>query len=448
MKVLVLGAGTVGSSIAELLCHHRHSVTVVDSDPEKVRRLNDELDVRALTGSASESSVLFQAGVIGADLCLAVTGQDEVNLVAASMAKGMGIRRAIARVYGSVFRDLSTFDYQRHFRIDRLVSLEHLSAVELARGIRTPGSIAVETLARGELEVQELDVDERTRACGTLVKDLGFPKGVRIASIQREGQVSIATAEDRLAANDRVTVIGSHGELDEVKELFQRRATRRQSVFIAGGGETGYHIAQILELGRFNVTLLDSDHDRCRFLSSHLKGVTVVHGNATRQQTLEEERVGTTDIFIACTGDDEDNIMAGVEARELGAETIMAIVGRPDYANVVHKLGIDHVVSPRQVIAKQILGYLTTGPVLSQTKLAGGEINVLEIEVLPDVLVTEHVLAQVPLPTQCVIAAVIREEYVRVPGADDRLVAGDTVVVLVQDHAISETIRLFQPSGG
>ena len=447
MKVVVLGAGTVGSSIAELLCHHRHSVTVVDNDPEKVRRLNERLDVRALTGSASGSSILFQAGVIGADLCLAMTGEDEVNLVAASIAKGLGTRRSVARVYGPVFRDLSTFDYQRHFNIDRLVSLEHLSAVELARGIRTPGSVAVESLARGELEVQELDVGQRTRAAGTLVRDLGLPKGVRIASIQRNGSVKIAAATDRLEAGDRVTIIGSSGSLDTVKDWFQRKPPPKQRVFVAGGGETGYHVAQILETGRFHVTLLESDPDRCKFLGAHLAHATVVRGNATSRQTLEEERVGSADVFIACTGDDEDNIMAGVEARELGARTIMAIVGRPDYANVVHKLGIDHVVSPRQVVAKQILGYLTTGPVLSQTKLAGGEINVLEIEVLEGVLATEHVLAQLPLPAQCVVAAVIREDYVRVPGADDRLRAGDTVVMLVENRAVTDVLRLFQNGG-
>ena len=143
MRILTLGGGTVGTWIADLLCRNRHSVTVVDIDPVHTRRINDELDVRAITGSASQSSVLFQAGVMSVDLCLAVTGNDEVNLVGASMAKAMGARRSIARVYAPVFRDLSTFDYQRHFGIDRLLSLEHLSATELARNIRNPGSVIV-----------------------------------------------------------------------------------------------------------------------------------------------------------------------------------------------------------------------------------------------------------------------------------------------------------------
>lgn len=447
MKVVILGGGTVGSSIADLLCRNRHSVTVVDNDAATTRRLNDEIDVLAIAGSASESSILFQAGVIGADLCLAVTGSDEVNVVAASVAKAMGVRRSVARVHAPVFLDLSTFDYQRHFQIDRLVSLEHLSAMELARGIRTPGSVAVENLARGALEVQELVVEEKTPAVGVPLKELGLPMGVRIGSFLRDGRLSIASAEDRPNVGDRVTLIGAREDIDEVKEWFQKKPPPKQGVVIAGGGETGYYLARILEGGRFGVVLMENDRERCDFLAAHLKHVTVVHSDATRRVHLEEERVGSADIFVACTGDDENNIMAGVEARELGAKTIMAIVNRPDYANVVGKLGIDHAVSPRQVVARQILGYLTTGPVISRTALAGGGIDVLEIEVLADTPATEHVLAKLELPAQCLIAAVMQAEYVRVPGADDRLQTGDTVVALVEENAIDATLRVFSPNG-
>src|SRR5690606_22964935 len=151
-----------------------------------------EIDIRGIHGSASESSVLFQADVIGCDICLAVTGDDEVNIVAASMAKAMGARRAVARVYGRVFRDLSTFDYQRHFNIDRLLSLEHLSAVEFVRAIRTHGSAVLEQFARGELEVHEITCDDPTPSLGTPLKDLSFPKGVRVGTIQRNARTWIA----------------------------------------------------------------------------------------------------------------------------------------------------------------------------------------------------------------------------------------------------------------
>jgi len=448
MRIVVLGAGTVGTSIAQRLCDDRHSVTVVDQDAAHVRRVNDELDVRAVTGSAAQSSVLFQAGVLGADLCLAVTGFDEVNLVAASMAKAMGARRTIARVYGPVFRDVSTFDYQRHFNIDRLLSMEHLSAMELAREIRHPGAVAVETFARGELEMQELVITQKTPAVGVPLRQLKLPAGVRIGSILRDGAMKIAGAEDRVELGDRVTLIGTRDDIDDVKDAFQREAPPKQNVVIAGGGETGYHLARVLEGRRYSVVLMERDRQRCEYLAAGLKHATVVNADAQRRAAMEEERVGSAHVFVACTGDDEDSIMACVEARELGAGTIMCVIGRPDYANVVGKLGIDHAVSPRDVTAREVMGFLNTGPVITRAPLEQGQpIDILEIEVMPGSPATRDVLAELALPPQCLIGAVMRESYVMVPGADDRFAPGDTVVALVDRSAVERTVAMFSSNG-
>jgi len=448
MQIVVLGAGTVGTSIASRLCEKGHSVTVVDRDPENTRRVNDELDVRVVTGSAAQSSVLFQAEVFGADLCLAVTGVDEVNLVAASMAKAMGAHRAVARVYSPVFRDLSTFDYQRHFNIDRLLSMEQLSAMDLAREIRHPGAVAVENFARGELEMHELAVQPDTPALGTPLRQLTLPAGVRVGSIYREGRMWIAGAEDQVEVGDHITLIGTREDIDDVRKQFQKELPPKRNVAIAGGGETGYHLAQVLEGPRFNVMLMDVDRRRCEFLAAHLKHTTVVNADAQRRATLEEERVGSADVFVACTGDDEDSIMACVEARELGAKNILCIVDRPDYANVVGKLGIDHAVSPRDVIARQVFGFLNTGAVISRTSLGPNKsCQILEIEVLEGMPITRYVLAEAPLPPQCLIGAVIRETYVMVPGATDRILPGDTVVALVENQWLDATLKLFSTNG-
>ena len=449
MRIVVLGAGTVGSSIASLLCLHRHSVTVVDCNSERVHRVNETLDVRVITGSAAQSSVLFQAGVSTADLCLAVTGIDEVNIVAASMSKAMGARRAVARVYAPVFRDLSTFDYQRHFGIDRLLSLEQLAALELARSIRHPGSVAVESLARGELEVHEVVVEPGRKGVGKSLQELTLPKGVRIGSISRSGETWIAGAGDTVEEGDRLAIVGRRDEVDEAAALFSAGASAKLDVVIAGGGETGYHLASILEGKRFRVVLMDKDLQRCEFLASHLKDTTVVNREATRRANLEEERVGSADVFVACTGEDENNIMAAVEARDIGAKTIMALVSRPDYAHVVGKLGIDHAVSPREVAAKQILGFLSSGPTVSRTLLSeGSNLSVLEVDVMPDSVATEHVLANLGLPTHCLIAGVIREGYASVPGADNRFEAGDTVIALVENSLVSDFEEFFKSPRG
>ena len=203
-----------------MLCRRRHDVTVIDIDPDRVRQINSELDVRAIHGSASQSTVLFQADVCSADICLAVTGDDEVNVVAASMAKALGARRSIARVYAPAFRDSSTFDYQSHFGIDSLLSLEQLSAFELARAIRNPDAIPLEHFARGHLEVYELEVESKSQAVDQKLRDLKLPGAVRVGSIVRESEMWLASAEDEFHVGDRVSLIGIPHEVNRSRDLF------------------------------------------------------------------------------------------------------------------------------------------------------------------------------------------------------------------------------------
>ncbi len=447
MKVVILGAGTVGQSIAESLSNSRHVVTIVDRDPVLSRKIDEELDVRAITGLASQSMTLFQADVQSADLCLAVTGDDEVNIVAASLAKAMGARRTVARVYAPVFRDLSTFDYESHFNIDRMMSIEHLTAMEFARQIRNPGSVMVENFTRGELEFVETTVSEQSPYINKSLKQLDLPKGVRIGSIARQGETWIAKAGDKLEVADRVTLVGKREEVDEVSQIIQKESTPRRDVVIAGGGETGFHLASILEGAHFNVLLVEESEERCQVLSRNLNQTTVIQADASSRTRLEEERVGTADVFVVCTGDDENNIMVGVEGKDLGVGTVMCVVSRPDYANVVAKLGIDVRVSPRDVMARQVLNFLHTGPVVSRTMLTGSSIGVYELEVQEGSPATEHVLAKLPLPDESLIAAVFHRDYVRVPGADDRLHSGDSVVALIENSVVEATLEQFSVNG-
>lgn len=448
MRILTLGAGTVGRWVADLLCRKGHSVTVVDISPEKVRRINSELDVRALVGSASQSTVLFQAEVLSADVCLAVTGNDEVNLVAASMAKALGARRSIARVFAPAFSDLSTFDYKTHFGIDSILSLEQLLAFELARTIRNPDAIPLEHFARGQLEAYEFDIDSNAEAAGKKLSELKFYGNARVGSIVREGRMWIASGKDELHVGDRVTLVGMPENVTKTRSAFFKKegkiAVKR--VMIAGVGETGFHLACLLDPAAYRITVLERDESRCRDLIKVLpEHVTLVHANANRRSVLEDEGGGTVDYFIAATGSDESNIMACVEARELGASRVMAVVGRPDYANVVGKLGIDSAVSKRDVVARQILGYLNEGAVISRKLLPNGHIGLYELEILAGSRVSKATLAELPLAGRCLINAVQSGGFIRVPSADEKLEAGDIVVALIDQESVDQILALFNP---
>ena len=444
MNIVIFGAGTVGTSIAELLCASHHNVCLVDSSKEALSLVEERLDVRTLCGYACDSIVLFQAGVLSADLVLAVTSLDEVNLVGASIAKSMGAKRSLARVFDQAYLDTSTFDYRRHFGIDQLLSLEYLTALELARAIRTPTLFAVENFARGGIEVQEFAVDPGSKGAGIPLKELKLPKNVRIGLISSEYRCIIAGANDIIEPGDHVTLFGTLEALDKVKkDYFEHRPPPKLNVIIAGGGEIGFNLARLLQKGRFNTVLMEADAERCEYLAQRLTGTTVLHADVTRQVEMQEARVGKAEIFVAATGRDEDNIVCGVEARELGCSRILSVVRRPDYANVLERLGIDVAVSPREVTSRQILGMVQGGVIIAGSGISKGDAEVWEVEIVEGAPVTKAPLKDVSLPG-CLIAAMVREDFVSVPGADDQLKAGDTAVVLVHRNSIADTLAIFE----
>ncbi|MAT14172.1 MAG: Trk system potassium transporter TrkA [Planctomyces sp.] len=443
MNIVILGAGTVGTSIAEVLCAAQHNVCVVDSSRTALNEVEEHLDVRTVNGSACDAVTLFQAGISSADLCLGLSSTDEVNLIGCSISKAMGASRSIARVFDHNFLDNSTFDYRRHFQIDQVLSLEHLTALELARSIRIQQLFAVENFVRGRVEVQEIAVESDSKAVGVPLKDLKLPQGVRIGLISNSEHAYIPGANDVIRANEHVTLIGETDSLEKVKSLFEHRTPSKLNVMIAGGGEIGYSLAKLLTGGRYNVTLLESNAERCAFLADRLSSVTVLQVDIARRAELEEARVGKTDIFIAATGRDEDNIICGVEARELGCRQIMAVVRRSDYVNVLGKVGIDVAVSPREVMARQILGLVETGPLIGQSEICGGEAIVCEVEVQENVPITQKPLSEISLPSGLVVA-IERAGYVKVPGAKDKLQAGDIAVIMTQKENRQEILDFFR----
>jgi len=224
--------------------------------------------------------------------------------------------------------------------------------------------------------------------------------------------------------------------------MFQPKSPKQLDVIIAGGGEVGFHLARALEGEHYRVVLMESDSDRCHYLAQRLPEATVLHADATSRAEMEDARVGMSDVFVATTGRDEDNIICGVEARELGTKRILCVVRRPDYVNVLEKLLIDVAVSPRQVMARQVLGMVSGGPILAAEKSADGNVLIWEVEVKQGAPVTRMPLKELSL-SQTLIAAIVRDDFVRVPTATDLLKPGDIAVVMVNKSIAPEAIKLF-----
>ena len=443
MNIVILGAGTVGTSIARALCARHHNVCVVDQSKSALSEIQDRLDVHTVRGNASDPITLFQAGVASATLCLALTSSDEVNIVSASIAREMGAERSVSRIHDPSYLDTTTFNIADHFGLARLISLENLTALALAREIRVPGLLALENLAQGAVEVQEVAVQEDANATGRRLHELDFPGETLVGLITNSERTVIASADDVVSIGDRVTLIGRLGELDSVRQIFEHKPPPRQHVVIAGGGEIGFSLARVLEHRRhFHVTLIETDEERCEWLAEQLDTSTVLNADATRRSQLEEARVGTASVFVACTGHDADNIVCGVEANEMGCPRILSVVRRPDYSDVLAKVGIGQSVSPREVLAEEILAILQSGPVISRREISDGGAVVVELEVGEGAEITRAPLKELPL-TRGLIATIVRSPAIWVPGRDDQLKAGDSAIVLVQSDSADEVQQLF-----
>ncbi|MBO12392.1 MAG: Trk system potassium transporter TrkA [Planctomycetaceae bacterium] len=443
MNIVILGAGTVGTSIARALCARHHNVCVVDQSKSALSEIQDRLDVHTVRGNASDPITLFQAGVASATLCLALTSSDEVNIVSASIAREMGAERSVSRIHHPSYLDTTTFNIADHFGLARLISLENLTALALAREIRVPGLLALENLAQGAVEVQEVAVQEDANATGRRLHELEFPGETLVGLITNSERTVIASADDVVSIGDRVTLIGRLGELDSVRQIFEHKPPPRQHVVIAGGGEIGFSLARVLEHRRhFHVTLIETDEERCEWLAEQLDTSTVLNADATRRSQLEEARVGTASVFVACTGHDADNIVCGVEANEMGCPRILSVVRRPDYSDVLAKVGIGQSVSPREVLAEEILAILQSGPVISRREISDGGAVVVELEVGEGAEITRAPLKELPL-TRGLIATIVRSPAIWVPGGDDQLKAGDSAIVLVQSDSADEVQQLF-----
>ena len=443
MQVLILGGGVVGASVARTLCDNNHDVTVVEKDPARASVVDETMDARAIIGDCSRANVLFQAGATSADVCFALTDSDEANILASGVVKAMGARRVAARVSDPEFRDLSSFDYRRYFKIDRFLSLEYLTAMELARRIREPGAMLIEHFATGELEMQDVVITRESASTGKPLSELSLPPEVRVGAINRAGEVVIATASDRIEVGDRVTLLGARPQVEDAKKAFLTQSVSKSNVFIVGGGETGYCAASVLERRNYNATIFERDYERCEFLARRLKKTTVVRGDGRRRNVLEERRVGKDDIFIACTGDDEYNILACVEAIELGASCTLAVVNHQDYASVVGKLGITETVSPFEVICRQVEGLMHKGPLVFQNStLLSGPIEVVELEVGENSPMTRAPLKDLGVPKPTLVAAVIRDNVVFIPTATFVFHPDDSIVALTLSETIPALVDL------
>ncbi|MCH8203510.1 MAG: Trk system potassium transporter TrkA [Candidatus Hydrogenedentes bacterium] len=443
MNIFIAGGGRVGFHLARLLSAEKHDVTVIEKDRNQVEHVDYSLDVRTVLGRAEDVLLLKSLDAGSADLFIAATGVDEVNLITATTAKGLGAKQVVARVHDPLYNE-SDILYETVMGIDYILSPQALTAREIVNYVEHPGIVATESFGRGHIQMMQVRVAAVPLKEGETLRDLVLPKDVLLGVIGRNGDVEIPRGDSTLHVNDYVTLIGRKESMDETIKIFQGVEVRHDKVVIMGGSRTSLHLAEVLEKRGRSVKLLEWNMARCNELAAVLKKTKVVCRDATSRLSLEQEHVDGADIFIAATHDDERNIMASVLAKEVGVREALAVVHQPDFAPLVAKLGIDHAVTPRACIANRILKLVNRERSSALAVLEDGKIEILEFKLDASSPLVGEVLKAIKFPKQTLVASILRGEEVIVPRGADALQAGDSVIVIAHARSLEAIQKLFQ----
>jgi len=453
MKTIIVGAGEVGSFMSHSLTQRGHDVTLIEKSIDGTERLDEEQDVKAICGDGSSATMLEEADIEGAHNFVAVTSDDRTNLVACAVARRLKKDLfTVARIHDQTYLDHSRINYQELFDIDFFLNPEMLCAVELAKEIRHPGRVAIEHFARGQIEVQSMAVSPKSSLAGKSLKDLRITSALRIGMITRDGEAMIARADSTLAAGDQLTVFGK----PEAVSAFRKKAEPGESeglvrVVLYGGSEISISLVRLLKHPRFRVRVIDSDPSVCESLAEKFPNITVIHGDASSRRLLEEEQIDSVDYFVACTKEDEHNIMTCLQASKIGAKHVQLVINKPDYEGLLDDLrtsmGVASIVSPRQASARELIRYLDREKVVELTSMSARSTRLLEVAVAAESAVVDQKLVDIRLPSGCLLVALLRGAAAFVPGAEDVIARNDRVLLAVDEKDQKKIVRLLTEKG-
>lgn len=444
MRIIICGAGEVGAHAAEVLSAAGNAITVIDTDTARLSAVTDHLDVSTLVGDCSFAHVLLDAGVDGADLVVAATSHDHVNLLTATLAKSAGAKRTVARVHQTEYFRQKRFDYQKRLGVDRLICPEYSTAIAIAQALHNPTAQAIENFGAGSIEIEQFAVGKSAPAVGRTLAEVPLPTGSRLAVVVRKGEAIMPDGSSRVQPEDKVILVGNADVYDDARRLFQADGARRRTqVVLMGGPEMAVWLCQALRSRAFALRLFETDRRRAEELATELDWVTVLHSDPTDRATFLEERLGEADVFIAIRDDDEDNIIACVLAKARGVERTMAVVQRSNYLDIINDIGVDRAYSPRLVAARQIESVLDEGGVRVLTSYPDGDVSVYRTRVGEGAEVVGRRLRTLKLTPDWSIIGVRRGLVARVPSADDDLAPGDTVLVVGRSGRESDVAELF-----
>lgn len=450
MNIVIVGDGKVGATLVEHLSQEGHNIVVIDRDSKIVEQMVNSYDVMGICGNGASYDVQMEAGVSSARLFIAATSSDELNILCCLIAKKVGAHHTIARVRNPDYLKQLPF-IKEELGLSMIVNPEYDAANEIAKVLRFPNAINIETFSRGNVDLAELKINDGNPLCDMALTDIfgAFKTKILVCAVQRKADVFIPRGDFVLKSGDKIHITAPRGELVRFMKKLGIYKHRTKDIMIIGGGKMGYYLArQLSESGGYNVKIIEIDRDRCDKLCTLLPDVNIINGDGTDRGILYEQGIESQDAFVALTTIDEENIISSMYASSLGISKTVAKVNRVSY-QVLESIGMDSAFSSKAIAANRIIGYVraleNSGESSVQTlyKLVGGQVEALEFKITADFKNIGIPLKELDINNDTLIASIIRDNHVIFPDGNDSIEIGDSVIIVSKSKQFRSINQIF-----
>lgn len=449
MKIVIIGAGEIGYDLASVLSQEKHDVIVLDRDKDCLDKVSENLDVLCHEGNATSAKDLVETGVEEADIMIAVTSIDEVNMIASMMSKRLGAKMVIARVRSDELSRHNAPLKSTDLGIDVLIHPEQSAAHEIVRLLKRASASDLITLADGKMQMIGLRIGKASPLVGKTLIDYAkeYPDlKFRVVAISRQGHTIIPSGTVKMQALDQIFVLAKTEKIPNVVQTTGKPDVEINRIMIAGGTPIGAMIARILcrEEKNWNIKLIEPDYDTAVDLAEELKDVLVLNGNPTDPDLLATEGITDTDAFISVTDDEESNIISCLMAKHLEVKKTVALVSKSDYIPLSQTIGLDAAINKKSAASNEIHRHVRGGRVISVTALQGTKAEVIELQAAPNSAITKKPIRKISFPKECVIGGILSNGSTDIATGDSQIKANDRVIIFCLPEAIDKVTSLFQ----
>ena len=439
MKIIIVGCGKIGSTILDSLVEEGHDVVGIDTDEKVVTEMMNIYDIMGVCGSGTDYAMLQEAGVESAEIFIAATSSDELNMISCFMAKKMGAKHTVARIRNPEYNQENLGFLKQQLDLSMAINPEMLAAVEMYNILQLPYAVKIQTFSQRNFEIIEMILKEGSALAGMKLMDLRnkFKAKFLICVVQRGEEVYIPSGTFELKAGDKIGLTASIPEIQKLMRSLGLGNKKARDVMILGGSKIAYYLSRMLLASGNNVKIIEQNHEKCEELSASLDKAVIIEGDGAQQELLLEEGLKNTDAFVALTGMDEENILISIFASTKKVPTVISKVNRNELANMAVKLGLDCIISPKRIVSDVVVRYARAlensrgSNVETLYNIMDDKAEVLEFNVKADFKQVNISLRDLTLKPNILIAGIIRDRKPIIPSGDDCIMKNDKVIVVV-----------------